>query len=831
MHDRATRHAIKRFSMTRRCFVSAFTVALILVCGCSDESKEDVTVEKNQAPESEQLPQKAEEKSGSKAGEDVRQKAEVAPTGTTAPNETEDILPVDPPVAKETKTEEKPLPTSQDLLASLSEAIDGFEVGDEAPLPDDFDVSRYLPQIPEGTWFLRGTLSYNLKNDARVAPMGNLLQTSFIRENKGGRLLVSRLGRVEEFADAMSIYSTEEFRVSQSDFVRTGSPSLSNGGSTIPLSPPEVKISGEKLIYYEDGIDGKRRVTLTPRGISTVRIGGTEYRGLLHMEETSEESPDTPNTTSFQVHSWWHPSIGEIANVFLTGIDKPCEDDDGCPLMVTLLLRHGKGHGFFDIRVRAGHLVPGTWEDDDAVKKRILNLVSGGGSQEFDRVEIRRMADDFRRLVFLLSEGCEDYKKNVVSLIKDGLSTDRQTARLYWEMWTFDQDPSGEAEIPQAIIKYKDQIMGGYMSAYQRLDDPAVPQPCLDALLDVGVQASNGCLLDGAPHKPEWILTSASKECGVPENTPATSSCGSSIAVKEARERANWFSWGCTAKTDAGDSWKNCLAKRDYSGDDGKGCPGKTKCCPPQNDILPLPTVPREGRIVDATRVSESGGGSESRDSLQKPVGNKDLCIDTFEVTNEAYDECIAAGKCEGQQWFACKYMEESPSKKVKATGLPGRPNWSGANHPVMCVSPNEAQRYCEQMGGRLPTIEEWVSAAGGNGRKYPWEGTIENATANGCDSSCVFPWHSSSYDDGFQRTAPVGSLRAGDSPLGVADLAGNVWEWVSDNGIPIAKGGGWNSNDSDLLVQTEYRNVTPDARWNSIGFRCVYDGRSKCAD
>lgn len=51
-----------------------------------------------------------------------------------------------------------------------------------------------------------------------------------------------------------------------------------------------------------------------------------------------------------------------------------------------------------------------------------------------------------------------------------------------------------------------------------------------------------------------------------------------------------------------------------------------------------------------------------------------------------------------------------------------------------------------------------------------------------------------------------VGSHPASDSPFGVADLAGNVWEWVAPSGgTQYYRGGGWYDGAlSSLLVNRE---------------------------
>ena len=71
----------------------------------------------------------------------------------------------------------------------------------------------------------------------------------------------------------------------------------------------------------------------------------------------------------------------------------------------------------------------------------------------------------------------------------------------------------------------------------------------------------------------------------------------------------------------------------------------------------------------------------------------------------------------------------------------------------------------------RLPMEAEWEYAARGpEGRAYPWGDTFDPKRANIVGES-----------DGYDDTAPVGSYPAGASWVGALDMAGNVWEWVTD--------------------------------------------------
>jgi formylglycine-generating enzyme required for sulfatase activity len=177
------------------------------------------------------------------------------------------------------------------------------------------------------------------------------------------------------------------------------------------------------------------------------------------------------------------------------------------------------------------------------------------------------------------------------------------------------------------------------------------------------------------------------------------------------------------------------------------------------------------------------------------------FCMDTTEVTTAAYDRCMRDGPCNS---FGLMPICNAVSHRQ--------------DHPMNCVNFDEAVRYCDYVGKRLPTEQEWEYAARGReGRTYPWGEAEPNSQL------C---WRAG-------RTCPVGSFPADRSPWGVIDLAGNVSEWTASFGSRdylspadpsrrVVKGHCWMFSGPAEVPSGRRWQSDPTERSHYYGFRCA---------
>jgi formylglycine-generating enzyme required for sulfatase activity len=174
--------------------------------------------------------------------------------------------------------------------------------------------------------------------------------------------------------------------------------------------------------------------------------------------------------------------------------------------------------------------------------------------------------------------------------------------------------------------------------------------------------------------------------------------------------------------------------------------------------------------------------------------------------------------------WLGQTEVTQAAWKKVMNSD-PSR--FKGDQLPVERVSWPEAVKYCETIGGRLPTEAEWEYAAraGSTAARY---GELD-----------AIAW----YDkNSGSTTHAVGGKQS--NQFGLFDMLGNVWEWVRDDygpyksdavvdplveikGAPskVVRGGSWYLNPQDARASLRNRLVPVD-RSSIMGFRCVGEFR-----
>ena len=318
------------------------------------------------------------------------------------------------------------------------------------------------------------------------------------------------------------------------------------------------------------------------------------------------------------------------------------------------------------------------------------------------------------------------------------------------------------------------------------------------------------------------------------------------------------------------------------------------------SDAVETQQSPSASHIPDGMVLIQGGifqMGMSGSNSDEVPIHNVKLnsfLLDRYEVTIRQFAAFVEVThyitQAEGDGYAWCYLKDASNFQRVEGANWqhpegPGSSIEDRMNHPVVCISWEDAATYARWAGKRLPSEAEWEYAArAGSAHHFKaaftdamlpaTEGNqhqIQNASndlspsaknhrlsnhhrmASADDQSyALIPanfwqgtWpNDNQLLDGFYYTAPVGRFAPNDWDL--YDMLGNIWEWTADwyasdyyQNSPtknptgpasgenrVARGGSWFCSPNYCgAYNTSFRGASPpNHAFNNVGFRCAMD-------
>lgn len=193
-------------------------------------------------------------------------------------------------------------------------------------------------------------------------------------------------------------------------------------------------------------------------------------------------------------------------------------------------------------------------------------------------------------------------------------------------------------------------------------------------------------------------------------------------------------------------------------------------------------------------------------------VPSEKYWIAKYPLTNARFAPFMEAGGYTQDRWWTKAGIEARTRENWTEPRLWQDAKWNGAEQPVVGVSWFEAIAYCQWLSEvtgekiMLPTEAQWQYAAQGtDGREYPWG---KNWDTSRCNNNVG--------GKGIGKTSPVRQYEGkGDSPFGVVDMAGNVWEWCLTD---------YDQKINDINSNADRRVLRGSGWFNSVAvnFHCV---------
>lgn len=245
----------------------------------------------------------------------------------------------------------------------------------------------------------------------------------------------------------------------------------------------------------------------------------------------------------------------------------------------------------------------------------------------------------------------------------------------------------------------------------------------------------------------------------------------------------------------------------------------------PQITVTAILPPPFAWRAVPAGSITLRERGGYLAQPMRVDVAAFNMA--RYPVTNGQFARFVtAADGYDDERWWtfspdAAEWHLENPQAKAV--------DYGADDHPRTHVAWYEAVAFCRWLSARtgqairLPSEAEWQRAAqGDDGRQYPWG---DEWDAGLCHNNT-----------GHENIGPYPVLdyaSKGGSPFGVADMAGNVWEWcatrwntgtddLNGDAVRVLRGGSWFDDVQSFFRVTARSSWNPGLRSDLRGFRIV---------
>jgi iron(II)-dependent oxidoreductase len=412
----------------------------------------------------------------------------------------------------------------------------------------------------------------------------------------------------------------------------------------------------------------------------------------------------------------------------------------------------------------------------------------------------------------------------------------------------------------------RDVLLGDYLGCLARLTDPQLRDECLVVgLLHAAPEVRRQAQTAAARLSPELSAEATGWTLGDPDETVRAAALASAAGESALQALLTSFGRseeliasgieGCVTVTDAHAlaAARKLLADTELAQAVMADLPVPLTAdrMPNRLSMTGMRHVPA-GRLLRGARADQRPTWGDPYSPVVAQTVVEAFYLDVHPVTNDDYDAFVADVAERGHLW--CDPDEPRDTSHARSTA--DDPRCAG-DHPATGVTWYDAAAYAAWCGKRLPTEDEWERAARGDDhRRYPWGEEFRADQVRGLHTL-------TSVDGGLDRrewlrqleavrleampelTGPVGHYPEDESPFGVRDMCGNVWEWTSTrflDGLPLeprfgtmepgdlwgewsaevsVRGGSW-SSPAALLTTVSRAGKLLVTRSPEIGFRCA---------